>query len=100
MMGYLEEYPDECDVPLSSIDNDVVKAAVFSFIEKLQELSRLFPELGDYLKTIGDISYNPYVRMNRNGNATTWAFDRLYEADAEERDSDDAGAKQAHRRCE
>jgi len=87
----LEEYPDECDVPLSAIDNDVVKAAVFSFIEKLQKLSRLFPELGDYLKTIENMSYNPYVRMNRNGNATTWAFDRLY-VDAEEADSYFAGA--------
>jgi len=92
MVGPLEEYPGDCDVPLSAIDNDVVKAAVFSFIEKLQELSRLVPELRDYLKTIENMSYNPYVRMIRNGNATTWAFYRLYGADAEERDSDDARA--------
>jgi len=92
MIGYFDEYPYECDVPLSVLGNDVVKAAVFSFIEKLKELSKLFPELGDYLKTVGNMSYNPYVRMIRNGSATTWAFYRFYEVDLEERYSDDAGA--------
>jgi len=92
MIGPLEEYPTDCDVPLSALGNDIVKAAVFSFIEKLHELSKLFPELDDYLKTIENMSYNPYVRMIRHGNTTTWAFYRLYGADAEERDSDDARA--------
>jgi len=92
MLGSLYEYPYECGVPLSAIDNDVVKAAIFSFIEILKALWRLFPELGDYLMTIENMSYNPYVRMIRSGNATTWAFDRLYEADLEEWDSDDARA--------
>jgi hypothetical protein len=92
-IGYFDVYPDKCGVPLSALGNDVVKAAVFSFIEKLHELlGELFLTLDDYLKTLRNMSYNPYVRMIRNGNATTWAFCRLYEADAEERDSDDAGA--------
>jgi len=115
MIGYFDEYPDKCGVPLSELGNDVVKAAVFSFIEKLHKLSKfmelvaaravelsrrlhglselgLILELGDYLRTLEHMRYNPYIRMIRHGNATTWAFDRLYEADAEERDSDDAGA--------
>jgi len=114
MIGYFDEYPDECGVPLSALGNDVVKAAVFSFIEKLHELSNLILErvaagpvklprrlrglsglsleLGDYLRTLEHMSYNPYIRMIRHGNATTWAFYRLYGADAEERDSDDDGS--------
>jgi len=91
VMDYLEDYPYECGVPPYASGNDVVKAAVFSFVEKLRELS-LLPELDDYLLTLEHMSYNPYVRMIRNGNATTWAFCRLYEAYEEERDSDDAGA--------
>jgi len=99
MIGYFDEYPDECGVPLSAFGNDVVKAAIFSFIEKLHELPELLAlsmEIGDYLLdyllTLEHMSYNPYIRMIRHGNTTTWAFYRLYGADAEERDSDDAGA--------
>jgi len=99
MIGYFDEYPDDCGVPLSAIDNDVVKAAIFSFIEKLHELPELLElslELGDYLLdyllTLEHMSYNPYIRMIRHGNATTWAFYRLYGAGAEERDSDDDGS--------
>jgi hypothetical protein len=133
MIGYFDVYPYECGVPLSALDNDVVKAAVFSFIEKLHELPKsiwirvaagpvevprglseislerkikkaktmdeaihglleLSFELDGYLRTLEHMSYNPYIRMIRHGNATTWAFCRLYEADAEERDSDDTKA--------